>query len=206
MSSQKGNVRKSGPQKYQNRQAFKNNLHDTTPRVKLMNNVMLGGVCKKCKDIIDWKIKYKKYKPLTVPKKCTKCLQKRIKQAYYTICIQCAKERKICAKCGEKSEIVEEAELQSSAEQMSNEAQFEAELKMLPERKRRTFFRLQQQGKLTKEILEEAGSREDDDEFLSDLDDLSVDDSENDDCDEGDDSKNDDRDERKQDSSSCEKE
>lgn len=69
MSSQKGNVRKSGPQKYQNRQAFKNNLHDTTPRVKLMNNVMLGGVCKRCKDVIDWKIKYKKYKPLTVPKK-----------------------------------------------------------------------------------------------------------------------------------------
>lgn len=69
-----------------------------------------------------------------------------------------------------------------------------------------TFFRLQQQGKLTKEMLEEAGSREDDDEFLSDLDDLSVDDSENDDCDEGDDSKNDDWDERKKDSSSCEKE
>lgn len=69
-----------------------------------------------------------------------------------------------------------------------------------------TFFRLQQQGKLTKEILEEASSREDDDEFLSDLDDLSVDDSENDDCDEGDDSKNEDRDERKKDSSSCEKE
>lgn len=54
-------------------------------------------------------------------------------------------------------------------------------------------------------MLEEAGSREDDDEFLSDLDGLSVDDSENDDCDEGDDSKNDDRDERKKDSS-CEKE
>lgn len=55
-------------------------------------------------------------------------------------------------------------------------------------------------------MLEEAGSREDDDEFLSDLDDLSVDDSENDNCDEGDDSKNDDSDERKKDSSSCVKE
>lgn len=55
-------------------------------------------------------------------------------------------------------------------------------------------------------MLEEAGSREDDEEYLSDLDDLAVDDSENDDCDEGDDSKNDDRDERKKDSSSCEKE
>lgn len=55
-------------------------------------------------------------------------------------------------------------------------------------------------------MLEEAGSREDDDEFLSDLDDLSVDDSENENCDEGDDSKNDDSDERKKDSSSCVKE
>lgn len=34
-----------------------------------MNNVMLGGVCKKCKDIIDWKIKYKKYKFFIVFKK-----------------------------------------------------------------------------------------------------------------------------------------
>ena len=38
----------------------------------------------------------------------TKCLEKKIKQAYYTICIQCAKEKNICAKCGEKTEIVEE--------------------------------------------------------------------------------------------------
>ncbi|XP_062608975.1 uncharacterized protein C9orf85 homolog [Saccostrea cucullata] len=192
MSSQKGNVRKSGPQKYQNKSAFKNNLHDTTPRVKLMNSVVLGGVCKRCKDVIDWKIKYKKYKPLTVPKKCTKCLQKRIKQAYYTICIQCAKERDICAKCGEKSEIVEEAETRTPAEQMSNEAQVEAELKMLPERKRRTFMRLQQQGKLTSEQLEEA-SGDVDDEFLSDFDDLQTDEIESDDedcqeniCDESD--------------------
>jgi hypothetical protein len=69
MSTQKGNVRKTGSQKYQNKSAFKNSLHDTTPRVKLMNSVVLGRVCKRCKDIIDWKIKYKKYKPLTVPKK-----------------------------------------------------------------------------------------------------------------------------------------
>lgn len=192
MSSQKGNVRKSGPQKYQNKSAFKNNLHDTTPRVKLMNSVVLGGVCKRCKDVIDWKIKYKKYKPLTVPKKCTKCLQKRIKQAYYTTCIQCAKERDICAKCGEKSEIVEEAETRTPAEQMSNEAQVEAELKMLPERKRRTYMRLQQQGKLTSEQLEEA-SGDVDDEFLSDFDDLHTDEIESDDedcqediCDESD--------------------
>lgn len=55
-------------------------------------------------------------------------------------------------------------------------------------------------------MLEEVGSREDDEEYLSDLDDLVVDDFENDDCDEGDDFKNDDRDERKKDSSFCEKE
>ncbi|XP_061192760.1 uncharacterized protein C9orf85 homolog [Saccostrea echinata] len=180
MSTQKGNVRKSGPQKYQNKSAFKNNLHDTTPRVKLMNSVVLGGVCRRCKDVIDWKIKYKKYKPLTVPKKCTKCLQKRIKQAYYTICIQCAKERNICAKCGEKSEIVEEAETRTPAEQMSNEAQLEAELKMLPERKRRTIFRVQQQGKLSSEQLEEACG-DVDDEFLNDSDDLPTEDTDPDD-------------------------
>ena len=52
-----------------------------------------------------------------------------------------------------------------------------------------TFFRLQQQGKLTKELLEEAKGLAEDDEFFNDLDDFSIGD--DDDCrkpDEGEDS------------------
>ena len=43
-----------------------------------------------------------------------------------------------------------------------------------------TFFRLQQQGKLTKELLEEAKGLAEDDEFFNDLDDFSIGD--DDDC------------------------
>lgn len=68
MSSQKGNVRKCRPQKYQNKSAFKNVYHDTSKRTKEIVNTVVAGVCARCKDIIDWKIKYKKYKPLTQPK------------------------------------------------------------------------------------------------------------------------------------------
>lgn len=69
MSCQKGNTRKSGGQKHQNKTAYKNNLHDTNKRTQKINDTIVAGVCGRCKDIVEWKIKYKKYKPLTQPKK-----------------------------------------------------------------------------------------------------------------------------------------
>lgn len=68
MSTQKGNTRKSGPPKYQNKSTFKNVYHDTSKKTQNIVNTVVAGVCVRCKDIIDWKIKYKKYKPLTQPK------------------------------------------------------------------------------------------------------------------------------------------
>ena len=69
MSSAKGNVRKSRPQKHQNTTAFKNNLHDTSKRTKVINSIEVTCCCSRCTEVIEWKIKYKKYKLLTVPKK-----------------------------------------------------------------------------------------------------------------------------------------
>ena len=69
MSSARGNVKKSGPPKYQNKSAFKNNLHDKSAKMKMINSLEVSGACVRCKEVIEWKIKYKKYKPLTVPKK-----------------------------------------------------------------------------------------------------------------------------------------
>ena len=65
MSSQRGNVKKSGPPKYQNKSAFRNNLHDKSKKTKALNDMDIVGCCKRCKDVLDWKIKYKKYKPLS---------------------------------------------------------------------------------------------------------------------------------------------
>ena len=35
-----------------------------------------------------------------------KCQQKRVKRAYYIVCQNCADGQGICAKCGEKADIV----------------------------------------------------------------------------------------------------
>ncbi|XP_041366710.1 uncharacterized protein C9orf85 homolog [Gigantopelta aegis] len=147
MSSQKGNVKKSGSQKHQNAKAFKNDLHDKSKKMQNMKSLSLGGICQRCKEKIEWKIKYRKYKPLTIPRKCVSCFEKSIKQAYYTLCVPCATARGVCAKCAEKKKIVSTTELTAS-EQAANDSELKQELEMLPERKRRTFFRLQAQGKL----------------------------------------------------------
>jgi len=69
MSTQKGNAQKAGPQKYQNKTKFRNDLHDSSHRTKSLNALEISGVCARCKAIIEWKIKYKKYNQLTQPKK-----------------------------------------------------------------------------------------------------------------------------------------
>ncbi len=69
MSTQKGNTRKSGPPKHKNHTAYKNNLHDTSKQTKEINSIEVVNCCDRCTEVISWKIKYKKYKPLTAPKK-----------------------------------------------------------------------------------------------------------------------------------------
>lgn len=68
MSSQRGNVQRNRPQKYQNTFAFKNNMHDTSKKTTSLNRLEMDGLCARCKAIIEWKIRYKKYKPLTKPR------------------------------------------------------------------------------------------------------------------------------------------
>lgn len=100
MSSQKGNAARIRPQKHQNRFAFKNNLHDTNIRTKRVNSIQINHVCPRCKDILEWKIKYKKYKMLKAAKNCNKCHNKTVKEAYHTVCQPCAGTLAICPKCG----------------------------------------------------------------------------------------------------------
>lgn len=139
MSCQRGNVNRSGPPKHKNRTAFKNNLHDTSRRTKLINSIEVANVCERCKKIIEFRIKYKKYKIPKAPAKCTKCEQKTVKHSYHTVCLPCAKQQEICPKCGLKNEIVEGKP--SKEEQIKLDAELQALLKTLPERKRRTLLR-----------------------------------------------------------------
>ncbi|CAG9854203.1 unnamed protein product [Phyllotreta striolata] len=139
MSLQKGNTSRTRPQKHQNRSVFKNNLHDTSHRTKMVNSIQVSDVCTRCKDIIEWKIKYKKYKPLSQAKTCVKCGQKTVKQAYHVMCTKCGRDEGVCTKCCEKKDVV------VAAPTPKNQYELDLELKQilsgLPERKRRTFLR-----------------------------------------------------------------
>ncbi|XP_011825580.1 PREDICTED: uncharacterized protein C9orf85 homolog isoform X1 [Mandrillus leucophaeus] len=106
MSSQKGNVARSRPQKHQNTFSFKNDKFDKSVQTKKINAKLHDGVCQRCKEVLEWRVKYSKYKPLTKPKKCVKCLQKTVKDSYHIMCRPCACELEVCAKCGKKEDVV----------------------------------------------------------------------------------------------------
>lgn len=140
MSTKRGNATRNRPQKHQNRTAFKNDLHDKTPQMKLINSLYICEVCEHCKAVIEWKIKYKKYKPLTKPKTCTKCQNRNVKKAYHVICRDCAIKEKICAKCLKSGEDVRiEPPQPSEEEQLKLKVEMDRLIKSLPERKRRSF-------------------------------------------------------------------
>ncbi|CAG01608.1 unnamed protein product [Tetraodon nigroviridis] len=106
MSSQKGNVSRSRGQKHQNTVAFKNDKYGSTTQLKNAKAKIHDGLCQHCKDVLEWKVKYNKYKALTQPRKCVKCSQKTVKDAYHIICKPCSLRLEICCKCGKKEEII----------------------------------------------------------------------------------------------------
>ncbi|XP_029775334.1 uncharacterized protein C9orf85 homolog isoform X3 [Suricata suricatta] len=69
MSSQKGNVARSRPQRHQNTFSFKNDKFDKSIQTKKINAKLHDGVCQHCKEVLEWRVKYSKYKPLSKPKK-----------------------------------------------------------------------------------------------------------------------------------------
>uniref|UniRef100_A0A2K5CHQ0 Uncharacterized protein n=1 Tax=Aotus nancymaae TaxID=37293 RepID=A0A2K5CHQ0_AOTNA len=100
MSSQKDNVVCSRPQKHQNTFSFKNDKFDKSVQTKKISAKLHDGV------FLEWRVKYSKYKPLSKPKKCVKCLQKTVKDSYHIICRPCACELEVRAKCGKKEDTV----------------------------------------------------------------------------------------------------
>ncbi|XP_017272646.1 uncharacterized protein C9orf85 homolog [Kryptolebias marmoratus] len=106
MSTQKGNVSRSRGQKHQNAAAYKNDKYGASVQVKKGNSKIHDGLCQHCKGVLEWKVKYNKYKPLTQAKKCVKCSQKTVKDAYHIICKPCSLQLELCCKCGKKEDIV----------------------------------------------------------------------------------------------------
>ncbi|XP_049822676.1 uncharacterized protein C9orf85 homolog isoform X2 [Aethina tumida] len=180
MSSQKGNTARTRPQKHKNKTAFKNNLHDTSNKTKLINSIHVSDVCVRCKEIIEWKIKYKKYKPLTQPRKCVKCDQKTVKKAYHVMCLECGKKLGLCTKCCEAKEVVQAPP--DEREQLKLDNEMKALLQSLPERKRRTFLRYME--KKNRENVEvKPTDEEQKDDLMSKLNALKVEEGDDDDDD-----------------------
>lgn len=99
MSLRSGNNKKKA-QKHQNVFAFKHNKNSMTTRKIL--SVPLDFLCEKCLEKMEWRLSYRKYKPLTNPSRCNLCQEKNVYKAYRTICETCAtKDNKKCTKCTE---------------------------------------------------------------------------------------------------------
>ena len=110
MSLRKGDRKKTAP-KHKNSFAFKHNKNSKkSAKIMALPNV---GLCTRCFDKIEWRKKYRKYKPLKAPRKwcvhigtviccacftlCCGCLlrsvtchNKSVKHAYHVICQACA--------------------------------------------------------------------------------------------------------------------
>ncbi|XP_055298622.1 uncharacterized protein C9orf85 homolog [Sitodiplosis mosellana] len=149
MSSQRGSGQtRKRAQKHKNSFAFKNDLHDKTPQMKKMNSLNVCEVCERCKAQIEWRIKYKKYKPLSQAKTCVKCGNRTVTKAYHVCCKECAKREKVCAKCLKSGDQVNiEPPEKTPEEQQQLKVEMDRLIKSLPERKRRTFLRYMNKGK-----------------------------------------------------------
>eukprot|EP00128_Syssomonas_multiformis_P004568 Colp12_sorted_trinity150504_noHs@15196 len=142
VSTAKGNNAKKG-QKYQNTFAYKHNKNSKKTEVIL--NMPIDGLCARCKDIIEWRKKFRKYKPLSVAKKCVSCDQKAITKAYHEICDPCAVKQGVCAKCRQSKDIIP-CETKSAAEKLAEENDLKNFLAKLSERQRRSYLRKMERG------------------------------------------------------------
>ncbi|KAH8345166.1 hypothetical protein KR059_007292 [Drosophila kikkawai] len=156
MSSQRGNVSRTRAQKHKNRFVFKNDLHDKTPQQIRLNAMHVSTVCQRCKEQIEWKIKYKKYKPLTQAKTCAHCHQRTVRKAYHVICKDCAVKAKCCAKCLKSADEVSiEAPGPTPREEQQLQVEMDRLIKSFSERKRRAFLRYMQKGKKQEQVDEQ---------------------------------------------------
>ncbi|CAA3030373.1 Hypothetical predicted protein [Olea europaea subsp. europaea] len=138
---------RKGPPKHQNQYAWKPNgsrkINPTEVGGKLRPYSEVTGVCLRCKEQIEWKRKYGKYKPLTEPAKCQRCSKRNVRQAHHNLCNSCAKEHSICAKCSCRvGNIVGRDISEIEAEQKK----LEEAIKNARERDRRTLLRTMNRG------------------------------------------------------------
>ncbi|KAG0301117.1 hypothetical protein BGZ98_008610 [Dissophora globulifera] len=158
VSSRKGNTAK-GAQAHKNTYAF--HANKSSKITKKIAAMPVGGLCEKCVEVIMWRKKFKKYKPLTQLKKCVNCDLKAINEAYHVICNKCAGEKNVCAKCLESREIVP-TNIKTEKELVQEQVELERLLSGMTERERRSYLRkLERKSKRGEDDVEEDGSEND---------------------------------------------
>eukprot|EP00752_Nemacystus_decipiens_P006286 g5666.t2 len=98
MSTRKGaGATRTRKPKHQNTFAFRHNPK-SQKTAKILSSVN-AGLCPSCHDKVEWRKRYRKYKPLRQPATCNDCHKKTITAAYHKICATCARERRVCPWC-----------------------------------------------------------------------------------------------------------
>lgn len=90
---------KRGPPAHPNKYAYHHNPASTLT-AHIISLPISPLLCPTCTGIIEWRKKFRKYKQLTVGKRCTGCGEKgKVKEAYHVVCGACARKSNKCAKC-----------------------------------------------------------------------------------------------------------
>ncbi|KAA8493709.1 hypothetical protein FVE85_4846 [Porphyridium purpureum] len=97
-STQRGNAQRTRAQAHQNTHAFKHNKGSQKTK-QIAQLPATRHCCQRCADVIEWRKNYRKYKPLTQPRKCIDCENKTVMLAYHSRCPKCAVQKNVCAKC-----------------------------------------------------------------------------------------------------------
>lgn len=64
-----------------------------------IRKLMCEGICRKCREKVQWRFNFDKYKPLRNPGTCQNCKQKTVTKAYRTWCDRCAASKDSCPGC-----------------------------------------------------------------------------------------------------------
>lgn len=142
---------------HQNRFAFKHNKASRkTAKILALPN---EGLCTKCHDIIEWRKQFRKYKPLSTPRRCQICDQKKVTRAYHNICDHCATDTNTCAKCRESKVIVNP--IITPEQEKADMDLVRGTMATMSERERRTFVRTLNANKPDKKDPAVTGDEED---------------------------------------------
>ena len=102
-SKQEGFVKSANKEKFVRNRDIKLKSNEVA-RENNIARLMCEGVCNKCREKVQWRFRYSKYKPLTKIATCQTCKQKCVTKAYRTMCDKCATSKKQCSSCCEDME------------------------------------------------------------------------------------------------------